>query len=177
MLVNGVSREPRYYPAVELQLTQSELTVPVRLGGQIVGVLDFESERRDDFDEADLWAAQTLADQIAAALRNAELFDAERKRRQETAIVLEITRAVNSTLLLDEVLQVAANSIARAVGVANCGMYLMDETGTKLLPVKGADSALSKLVSGVFMSTPLEIPTNPFLSEVVATRQPTICAK
>lgn len=176
LLANDVSREPRYYATQELQLTQSELTVPIKLAGQIVGVLDIESDRMDAFDEADLWAAQTLADQIAVALRNADLFQAERKTRRETALILEITRAVNSTLLLDEVLRVAADCITSAVGVPNCGMYLVDDAGTKLIPRGGTDSPLSRLIGELFMATPLDIPSDRFLSQVVETKQPTVCA-
>ena len=113
---------------------------------------------------------------LHSALRNAGLFEAERQRREETSLVLEVTRAVNSTLLLDEVLQLAANSIARAVGVPSCGIYLLDETGTRLVPRKGSESALSALIRGVFMSTPLEIGPDRFLSEVMETKRPTICA-
>ncbi|HEX9017075.1 MAG TPA: PAS domain S-box protein, partial [Chloroflexota bacterium] len=121
VMANDVTKEPRYLATSELQLTKSELAVPVRLGRQVVGVLDIESDLLNAFDEADLRAAMTLADEISVALRNAELFEAERQRREETAIILEVTRAVNSTLLLDEVLRVAARGMARAVGVPNCG--------------------------------------------------------
>ena len=139
-------------------------------------MLDIQSERQDAFDEADLWAARTLAEQIAVAIQNAELFESERKRREETALVLEITRGVNSTLLLDEVFQIAADAIARAVGVADCGMYLMDETGAKLLPQRGTDSPLMDLVGSVYATTTLDVASSPFLTGVVETKQPTICA-
>ncbi|HEX9016861.1 MAG TPA: GAF domain-containing sensor histidine kinase, partial [Chloroflexota bacterium] len=176
VMANDVTKEPRYLATSELQLTKSELAVPVRLGRQVVGVLDIESDLLNAFDEADLRAAMTLADEISVALRNAELFEAERQRREETAIILEVTRAVNSTLLLDEVLRVAARGMARAVGVPNCGMYLLDESGTKLIPKEGTDSPLSELIREAFMSTHLDVASDAFLSEVVSTKGPVICA-
>ena len=133
-LVSDVHRDPRYLAPAGIQQTETELAVPVKLGDQVVGVLDIQSDRHDAFDEADQWVAQTLADQIAVAMRNAELFEAEKTRRQETSLILEITRAVTSTLLLGEVLQLAADGIARAVGNLNCGIYLLDEEGTSLIP-------------------------------------------
>ena len=153
MLVNDVSREPRYYATQQLQLTKSELSVPVRLGKQVVGVLDIQSDRLDAFDEGDLRSALTLADQIAVALRNAELFEAECRRREETAMILEVTRAVSSTLLLDEVMRLAANSIARAVGLPDCGMYLLDEQGTTLLP-QDLTSPLIETLGGAYSGPP-----------------------
>lgn len=173
LVANDVSKEPRYYPTRELQLTKSELTVPVKLGKQVVGVLDIESNLEDAFDDGDLQSAKTLADEIALALRNAELYEGEIRRREETAMILEITRAVNSTLLLDEVMKLAATSIGKAVGLPDCGMYLMDETGTKLLP-QNADSPLTRILGETYTRTALEIGPSGFLREIVDTRKPVI---
>lgn len=174
MLVNDVAKEPRYYATRELQFTRSEPAIPVKLGHQIVGVLDIESDRLGAFDDADLRSAKTLADQIAVAIRNAELFEAERKRREETATILRITRAVNSTLLLDEVLRVAANSIGKTVGVPDCGMYFLDETGTKLVPGQGSDTPLIKQLGKKCTDTPLDVTSSPYLEEILQTKQPVI---
>ncbi len=176
MLVNDVAKEPRYYATRELQLTRSELAVPVKLGHQVVGVLDIESDQLGAFDDADLQSARTLADQIAVALRNAELFEAERTRREETAIILDVTRAVNSTLLLDEVLRVAANSIGKSVGVPDCGMYLLDETGSRLVPGQGSDTPLIKQLGKKYTDTPLDVTSSPFLEEILRTKRPVISA-
>ena len=174
MLVNDVSKEPRYYATRELQLTRSELAVPVKLGHEVVGVLDIESDQLGAFDDADLQSARTLADQIAVALRNAELFEAERTHRQETAIILDVTRAVNSTLLLNEVLRVAANSIGKTVGVPDCGMYLLDETGTKLMPGQGSDTGLMNQLRERYMSTSLDVTASAYLREIIQTKRPVI---
>ncbi len=74
LLVNDVSKEPRYQFIEELRTTQSELAVPVKIGDKILGVLDIESNELDAFSEADLFTAQTLADQLAVAIDNARLY-------------------------------------------------------------------------------------------------------
>jgi PAS domain S-box-containing protein len=177
MLLNDVTKEHRYIATRELQLTRSELIVPVKLGNQIVGVLDIESDKLGAFDDADLQSARTLADQIAVALRNAELFEAERTRREETATILEVTRAVNSTLLLDEVLRVAANSIGKTVGVPDCGMYLLDDTGTKLIPGQSSDTHLIRRLGNKYTDTVLDVAASPFLKEILETKQPVISSR
>ncbi len=176
LMVNDVSRDPRYYPTRELQLTKSELTVPVKLGKKVVGVLDIESDSLAGFDDGDLQSAKALADQIAVALRNAELYEAEIRRREETALILEITRAVGSTLLLDEVIRLAASSIAKAVGLPDCGMYLVDDTGTRLIP-QDADSPLIRELRGAYASTPLEIGESGYLHEIMETKKPVISSR
>jgi two-component system NtrC family sensor kinase len=79
LLANDVSQEPRYvnrYP--DRISTQAELTVPLRIGEEVIGVLDVQSPRRDAFGEDDVRVLETVADQLAVALRNARLYDALR---------------------------------------------------------------------------------------------------
>ncbi|MBC8449200.1 MAG: GAF domain-containing protein, partial [Chloroflexi bacterium] len=74
LLVNDVSREPRYYATPTLPHTRSELGVPIKVRGQVVGALDVQSTELDAFDQDDLTTLQTMADQIGAAVENARLF-------------------------------------------------------------------------------------------------------
>jgi signal transduction histidine kinase len=48
------------------------------MGGRVLGVLDIESAEVDGFDEADVFTAQTLADQLAVAIENARLYQETR---------------------------------------------------------------------------------------------------
>ena len=79
ILANDVSEDPRYRAVEALKDTKSELAVPVKLGNQVIGVLDIESTEVDAFGEADLYTAQTLADQLAVAIENARLYDETRQ--------------------------------------------------------------------------------------------------
>jgi GAF domain-containing protein len=75
-----------------LRATRAELAIPLRLGDQIIGALDVQSEQRDSFDSDQVTALQTLADQITIAIENARLYeesarllaDLERDRRATT---------------------------------------------------------------------------------------------
>jgi signal transduction histidine kinase len=69
--VANVSTDPDYVvldPAVN-----SELVVPLRRGQRVLGVLDLESYELDDFDEAGIRLAESLAEAIGLALDNAHL--------------------------------------------------------------------------------------------------------
>ena len=79
ILANDVSENPRYRAVEALRETKSELAVPVRIGGKVIGVLDIESIEVDAFGEADLFTAQTLADQLAVAIENARLYEETRQ--------------------------------------------------------------------------------------------------
>ena len=79
LLANDVGKEPKYRAVEALSDTKSELAVAVKMGEKVLGVLDIESTEVDAFGEADLFTAQTLADQLAVALENARLYEETRQ--------------------------------------------------------------------------------------------------
>jgi PAS domain S-box-containing protein len=89
LLANNVESEPHYinfYP--ELITTHSELSVPIRSGDRTIGVLDVQSPKLDAFDDNDVKVMETLADQIAVAMANAQLY-------QEAQAVRKVTGTLN----------------------------------------------------------------------------------
>jgi two-component system NtrC family sensor kinase len=84
LLVNDVRQEPKYvnlYP--EVISTLSELSVPIRVGEELVGVLDVQSPLVNAFDDDDVLVIETLADQIAVAIENARLYKAMERELAE----------------------------------------------------------------------------------------------
>jgi nitrate/nitrite-specific signal transduction histidine kinase len=79
LLVNDVQKEPRYRAIEALSDTKSELAVAIKISDRVFGVLDIESVRIHAFGEADLFTAQTLADQLAVAIENARLYEETRQ--------------------------------------------------------------------------------------------------
>ncbi|MFO8037614.1 MAG: GAF domain-containing protein [Anaerolineales bacterium] len=82
-----VSKEPRYIE-MEGSGTRSELIVPVKVKGNVIGVLDVQSQKLNAFDESDMVVMQSLADQTAIALENSRLYE----RARHLAVVEERNR-------------------------------------------------------------------------------------
>ncbi len=83
MLANDVSQEPRYQPSpLAPDMTRSELAVPLVFGETVLGVLDIQSEQVNAFGEDDRFLFEALADHIAIAMRNAQLYRSEVWRRR-----------------------------------------------------------------------------------------------
>ncbi len=61
------------------QIVRSELVIPLRMGCRVLGTLDVQSIRLDDFSEEDVRLIQSLGDQIAIAVENARLYDQSRR--------------------------------------------------------------------------------------------------
>ncbi len=80
-LANDVTQDPLYQAENTLPDTRSELVLPLHIGAQVLGVLDLQSDRLNAFDEEDVQTLQALADQLAIAIRNADLFEAAQRAR------------------------------------------------------------------------------------------------
>jgi signal transduction histidine kinase len=75
LLVPDVSQEPRYYSLPEASQIRSELAVPLETKEAVIGVLHVQSERPNAFDESDLMMLQSMADQAAMVIENAQLYE------------------------------------------------------------------------------------------------------
>jgi PAS domain S-box-containing protein len=128
LLANDVSIEPRYvnlYPGVVP--TQAELSVPIRTGEEIVGVLDVQSPHPNAFDDNDVMLIETVADQMAVAIQNARLFDEVRQRVAELETLQRTSLQFASPLDVTAVLESIVESALSIVGATDCYLYLYDE--------------------------------------------------
>ena len=96
-LVPDVSKDLRYVntnPA-----TRSELTVPLVVKDQVIGVLDLESTRKGFFTPNHLQMMELLAPQIAIALENARLYEKLARDEARMERELDAARTLQSFLL------------------------------------------------------------------------------
>jgi PAS domain S-box-containing protein len=88
-LLNDVRNDPHYVFVPELPDALAELCVPIKIKDRVIGVLDLESSRPNDFDQTDVALFQSLANQAGVALENASLYEqaqheiTERKAAEE----------------------------------------------------------------------------------------------
>ncbi|OQY47559.1 MAG: hypothetical protein B6242_04770 [Anaerolineaceae bacterium 4572_78] len=62
--------------------TLSEFTLPLQVGHRMLGVLNIHSDKPDAFDTEDKKALQMIANHIAIAIRNAQLYGMEKRLRR-----------------------------------------------------------------------------------------------
>jgi GAF domain-containing protein/HAMP domain-containing protein len=69
-----VGEDAVYFDNPDLPDTRSEMALPLRARGEIIGALDVQSREPGAFSQEDVAVLQTLADQVAVAISNARLF-------------------------------------------------------------------------------------------------------
>jgi len=69
-----VGADAVFFDNPDLPDTRSEMALPLQARGKIIGALDVQSTEPAAFSEEDVAVLQTLADQLAVAISNAQLF-------------------------------------------------------------------------------------------------------
>jgi signal transduction histidine kinase len=82
-LSNNVNEVANFIRNPLLPDTNSELAVPLRKGGRVLGVLDIQSDQFNRFTPEDMSLMQSIADQTAVALDNARLLAETKKALRE----------------------------------------------------------------------------------------------
>ncbi len=72
-----------YFNNPDLPTTRSEIAIPLRIGGDTIGILDVQSEQTNAFDEKHIELLSIMADQVSIAIQNARQFEAAQKTAQE----------------------------------------------------------------------------------------------
>lgn len=78
-----VGADATHFENPDLPNTHSEIALPLRYAGQIIGALDVQSTEPNAFGQDDIETLLTLADQVSAAIRNTLTFDEIRKELAE----------------------------------------------------------------------------------------------
>jgi GAF domain-containing protein/HAMP domain-containing protein len=106
--------------------TRSELAIPLKIGTRVVGALDVQSEHPNAFDQEAVVILQTLADQIAVSLENAQLFHEIEQRVAELATINLASQALARARTLDELCYYLAEQLAQTFGAQHAYLALWD---------------------------------------------------
>lgn len=145
-------------PAMLWPHSRSALVAPLVVAGRVLGVFDVRSDTANAFTQDDLQVVQALADSLAIAVRNARLFENERRRRRLAEILREVSTALTSALSLEDVFTVILDGLARVVSYGTASILLKNELGELVLgAVRGIedDDLLGEVVElPLFESNP-----------------------
>ena len=153
ILVNDIRQEPRYKGPLRNMLSQ--LAVPMRRKGKVIGALNLLNEVEGAFTSQDEALLRQFATHVAVALENARLFKSERHYVDTLETLAEIGREMSSILDLDALLTRIASLTKKLIDYRTFGILLLDEATNELemkLAVrygKGAESKKMRLGEGL----------------------------
>jgi len=93
-----------------------EVTLPLKVRDQVVGVLSFrKGETSEAWTAEELTVLETLIDQLGLALESARLYESTQRRAAQEQLVSAVTARIRETLDIETVLQTAAQEVRQAL--------------------------------------------------------------
>jgi GAF domain-containing protein len=120
--VNNVRQDSRYIEGSPN--TQSELAIPLLYRGELLGVLNVESEQVGAYAENDEELLGTLGGSLAAIIANARLLEQIRSQAERERIIFEISDKIRRTTDMQTILATTASELTRAVGATSARIKL-----------------------------------------------------
>ncbi len=144
-IVIDAHSDPRFVLTDSTLDVRSLISAPLIGKSGLVGVINLDNRTRPGaFRQQDLEFLSGLAHQAAVAIENAHLFEEREQqarileaRVRELAALLEGTRAITSTLELQEVLETMVSVVGRQMQVATVVLWLVEGEEVRPVAAKG----------------------------------------
>jgi len=130
ILLDDVDTDPRYLAVVPG--AKSQLAVPLRNKGKVIGALNLLSDKKANFTERDEWILRQFGAHVAQAIATARLFESEREYTETLETLAEIGHEMSAILDPDELLTRLAHLIKRVIDYRIFGIALLDEETQQL---------------------------------------------
>jgi GAF domain-containing protein len=116
LVVNNTAKDATYYANPLFPDTRSEAAFPLKVGERILGEIDVQSIHPYSFTEDKLRSLKILADQMAIAVVNTELFSETQEHLSQHRLLHHITTTAASGTTLEEALESAVNGLQVTLG-------------------------------------------------------------
>lgn len=115
-LVKDTRQDPDFFD-IDGKIILSELAIPLKAGGGVIGVLNIDSDRPNAFDSSDVAMMTTIAGQFAVSLEKARLFEETRRRAGQQEALNTIIAAAAAATELKDLLETALQQILQALNL------------------------------------------------------------
>jgi HAMP domain-containing protein len=117
-IITDISDESEAFKAGLLRGARIQASIPLQIAGRSLGVIDVQNAKQNIFEQEQFEVLQTLADQLSSAIENARLAQESADAAERARLISQITSQLSGILEPQQVLQVAAHALHRALGDA-----------------------------------------------------------
>jgi|GEM_PF-172155 len=134
VFVKDVLADTRYKPKDSLNYhIKSDMCVPLIVQQKVIGVITLAvGHSKPSFNEEDLKLLTSIASQAAIAIYNTELYQKSEQKVRELTTLYEISRAIASTLNLENVLNLAMKMINQLMNTRRCSIIILGRDGKEI---------------------------------------------
>lgn len=124
VLILDVTQSDDWLPNPLLPDTKAETAVPIAIRDEVLGVLDVQQNHVGRLTEEDVRLLQSIANQVAIALRNARAYERVQARVRQEAILNQILQRIQTATDVESVLQVAARELGQVLGAKYTDVHI-----------------------------------------------------
>jgi serine phosphatase RsbU (regulator of sigma subunit)/putative methionine-R-sulfoxide reductase with GAF domain len=140
ILANDVSKDIHYIESPFARKdTHSELCVPLIFDNNVVGILDVQSNEIGAFSKDDQVIFEAVADNIAAAIHNADLFHSEQWRRKVADSLREVAVLLSANVGVEQVLDAILTELENTLPIDISAIWLFEDGDLRLAAVHGCE--------------------------------------
>lgn len=115
---------------IDGEAVTSLVSVPLQSGDQVIGVLHAMSSRRRLFTVGEMELLYTIANQVGAAIANAQMYEEARQQSDEIRKgIRRVARALGSSLSPQETAQAVADLATEMIGADRSVLHVVDTQG------------------------------------------------
>ncbi|MBI5823272.1 MAG: GAF domain-containing protein [Chloroflexi bacterium] len=118
VLVPDTSRDSDWIPNPLLPDTKAEVAAPILSGDELLGVIDMQDDVIGDIYMEDVEFLQSIASQVAVALKNARSYAGAQARAEREALISSISQKIQSETTVESAMQAAIREVGRALGAS-----------------------------------------------------------
>lgn len=146
----GLSERPlfdgklHYTPDITLEAAHvpglscgSEIDVPIKFNGEVLGVIVVESHEIDAFNSFDFEMLTIVARQAGLALKNAQLLALEKGRRRQAEVLFRATSTLTSALELDQVLAEILEQLQQVIDHDSACIFIQENNSIHAMAAHG----------------------------------------
>jgi GAF domain-containing protein len=127
--VSDLQSEPNASPRASASRSRAVVATPLRCQDEVIGVLYANFDEARAFSTAEVRIAETLGATAATAVRNASLIGAERRATARQAALLDMARALSSSLDLQHLFPAIAQHARRLLDADEVSIHRLRSGG------------------------------------------------
>lgn len=107
---------------------RAAVAVPVKLRGEVIGVLHIESDDPSkEWQAEDIGLVEAVAERVAFSMENARLFQEARRRAAKEQLISEASAKIGSAFNLENILKTTAEELERVLGGSEVVIQFQDK--------------------------------------------------
>jgi len=123
-ITQDVTLDKEWFPNSHLPETRSELALPLRVRGQIIGALTVQSAKANVFAPELISTLQTMSDQLAIAIQNAQLLSHAEARARTQEELNQISAQLHRSADVDQIIAIGLHALSERLAGASVSLTL-----------------------------------------------------